>query len=86
MPSHLYGRVVSVAMVLAWSAIPLGALVGAAAIQLTGSPVGVYAVTGALTAVIAILFGFSAVRHGDRYLADASASAPGAGEPAEAPT
>jgi predicted MFS family arabinose efflux permease len=85
-PSHLYGRVVSVAMVLAWSAIPLGALAGAAAIQLTGSPAAVYAVTGALTAVIALLFGFSAVRHGDRYLAEASASAPGTDEPAEAPT
>jgi MFS family permease len=35
---------------------------------------------------IALLFGFSAVRHGDRYLAEAAASAPGAGEPAEAPT
>ena len=53
-PSHLYGRVVSVAMVLAWSAIPLGALVGAAAIQLSGSVGRVYAVTGALTAVIAL--------------------------------
>jgi hypothetical protein len=84
-PSHLYGRVVSVAMVLAWSAIPLGALAGAAAIQLTGSPAGVYAVTGVLTAVIALLFGFSAVRHGDRYLAEASTTEPGAGEPAEAP-
>ncbi len=85
-PSHLYGRVVSVAMVLAWSAIPLGALAGAAAIQLTGSPAAVYAVTGALTALIALSFGFSAVRHGDRYLADASASTPGAGEPAAAQT
>jgi hypothetical protein len=85
-PSHLYGRVVSVAMVLALSAIPLGALAGAAAIQLTGSPAGVYAVTGALTAVIALLFGFSAIRHGDRYLAEASASTPGAGEPAAAQT
>ncbi len=83
-PSHLYGRVVSVAMVLAWSAIPLGALAGAAAIQLTGSPAGVYAVTGALTALIALSFGFSAVRHGDRYLAEASASTPGPAEPAPA--
>ncbi|HEY2552870.1 MAG TPA: MFS transporter [Streptosporangiaceae bacterium] len=83
-PSHLYGRIVSVAMVLAWSAIPLGALAGAAAIQLTGSPAGVYAVTGALTALIALSFGFSAVRHGDRYLAEASASTPESGEPAAA--
>jgi hypothetical protein len=80
-PSHLYGRVVSVAMVMAWSAIPLGALVGAAAIQLTGSPAGVYAVTGALTALLALSFGFSPIRHGDRYLAEASASGPDASEP-----
>jgi predicted MFS family arabinose efflux permease len=75
-PDHLYGRVVSVAMVLAWSAIPLGALAGAAAIQLTGSPAGVYAVTGLLTALIAISFGFSSIRHGDRYLAEAEAARP----------
>ncbi|MBO0835352.1 MAG: MFS transporter [Actinobacteria bacterium] len=74
-PSHLYGRIISVAGVLAWSAIPLGALAGAAAIQLSGSVAGVYAVTGCLTAVIALLFAFSPVRHGDRYLAEAAAKA-----------
>ncbi|MBO0822654.1 MAG: MFS transporter, partial [Actinobacteria bacterium] len=74
-PSHLYGRIISVAGVLAWSAIPLGALAGAAAIQLSGSVTGVYAVTGCLTAVIALLFAFSPVRHGDRYLAEAAAKA-----------
>ena len=36
-PPRLYGRVVSVAQVLAWSAIPLGSLAGAAAINLSGS-------------------------------------------------
>ncbi len=40
----------------------------------------------ALGALIALSFGFSAVRHGDRYLAEASASTPGAGEPAAAQT
>jgi predicted MFS family arabinose efflux permease len=85
-PSHLYGRVVSVAMVLAWSAIPLGALAGAAAIQLSGSVADVYAVTGALTALIALSFAFSPVRHGDRYLAEASASTTGTGEAAAAQT
>ena len=71
-------------MVLAWSAIPLGALAGAAAIQLSGSVADVYAVTGVLTALIALSFAFSAVRHGDRYLAAALAST--AGEPAAAQT
>jgi predicted MFS family arabinose efflux permease len=70
-PDEMYGRVVSIAQVLAWSAIPLGALAGAAAIQLSGSVADVYAVTGALTALIALLFAFSPVAHGDRYLAEA---------------
>ncbi len=71
-PDEMYGRVVSIAQVLAWSAIPLGALAGAAAIHLSGSVTDVYAAAGALTALIALLFGFSAVAHGDRYLAMAA--------------
>jgi hypothetical protein len=64
--------VVSVAQVLAWSAIPLGSLAGAAAINLSGSVTGVYAVIGGLTAAIALAFAFSPVAHGDRYLAQAA--------------
>ncbi len=75
-PDEMYGRVISVAQVLAWSAIPLGALVGAAAIQLSGSVGGVYAVIGSLTALIALSFAFSSVAHGDRYLAEAAGAAP----------
>ncbi len=75
-PDEMYGRVVSIAQVLAWSAIPLGALAGAAAIQLSGSVVGVYAVTGALTALLALSFAMSPVAHGDRYLATAAGTAP----------
>jgi predicted MFS family arabinose efflux permease len=75
-PDAMYGRVISVAQVLAWSAIPLGALVGAAAIQATGNVAGVYAVVGALTALIALSFAFSSVAHGDRYLAEATRAAP----------
>jgi predicted MFS family arabinose efflux permease len=78
-PDEMYGRVVSIAQVLAWSAIPLGALAGAAAIQLSGSVTDVYAVTGALTALIALLFAFSPVAHGDRYQAITSGDEP-AGE------
>jgi hypothetical protein len=71
-PPRLYGRVVSVAQVLAWSAIPLGSLAGAAAINLSGSVTGVYAVIGGLTAAIALAFAFSPVAHGDRHLAEAA--------------
>jgi predicted MFS family arabinose efflux permease len=71
-PGHLYGRVVSIATVLAWSAIPLGALAGAAAIRLSGSVADVYAASGALVALIALSFAFSSVGRGDRYLAEAA--------------
>jgi Transmembrane secretion effector len=72
-PSHMYGRVISIATVLAWSAIPVGALAGAGLIKLTGNVAYVYAASGALSAVIAALFFFSPIRHGDRYLAKAAA-------------
>lgn len=75
-PDEMYGRVVSIAQVLAWSAIPLGALAGAAAIKLSGSVADVYAATGALTALIALLFAFSPVAQGDRYLAMAAGDGP----------
>jgi MFS family permease len=71
-PPQLYGRVVSVAQVLAWSAIPLGSLAGAAAINLSGSVTGVYAIVGGLIATIALAFAFSPVAHGDSYLAEAA--------------
>ena len=83
-PPRLYGRVVSVAQVLAWSAIPLGSLAGAAAINLSGSVTGVYAVIGILIAAIALAFAFSPVADGDRYLAEAAgrrAGSAGAGHP-----
>jgi hypothetical protein len=47
-------------------------LAGAAAINLSGSVTGVYAVIGGLTAAIALAFAFSPVAHGDRYLAEAA--------------
>jgi hypothetical protein len=72
-PGHLFGRVISIAGVMAWSAIPLGALAGAAAIDLTGSVRDVYAGSGLLTAGIAALFALGPIRQGDRYLAEARA-------------
>jgi hypothetical protein len=70
-PPQLFGRVVSVAQVLAWSAIPLGSIAGAAAIN-ASSVTTVYAVTGVLIAAIALAFTFSPVAKGDRYLAEAA--------------
>jgi hypothetical protein len=71
-PGHMFGRVISIAGVLAWSANPLGALAGAAAIELTGDVRLVYGVIGILVAAIAVAFAFSPIRHGERYLAQAA--------------
>jgi MFS family permease len=68
-PNHLLGRVISIAGVLAWSAIPVGALVGGWAVERTGSVALVYAVIGAVVALLALAFSFGPLGHADRYLA-----------------
>ena len=72
-PNHMLGRIISIAGVIAWSAIPLGALAGAAMIRITGSVTAVYAGCGVVSAAIAAAFAFSPIRQGDRYLAEAAA-------------
>jgi MFS family permease len=69
-PSQMLGRVISIAGVLAWSAIPLGALLGGAVIQAVGKPqVGfVYAGIGLLTFLIPVCFFFTPLGHAERYL------------------
>ena len=67
-PNHLLGRVISIAGVLAWSAIPLGALAGGWAVERTGSVALVYGVIGALVALLALAFSFGPLGHADRYL------------------
>lgn len=67
-PNHMLGRVVSIAGVLAWSAIPLGSLLGGFAISLTKNVVLVYAVIGLLTFLIPLVFSFTALGHAEKYL------------------
>jgi MFS family permease len=67
-PSHLLGRVVSVASVLAWSAIPLGTLLGGWAIDATGNVALVYGAIGVITFLIALAFRFTALGHAEDYL------------------
>ena len=68
-PNHLLGRVISVAGVLAWSAIPLGALLGGVAVERTGRVALVYSVAGVLTALIALaFFVFTPLGRAERYL------------------
>ncbi len=72
-PSHLMGRVQSIAGVLAWSAIPLGTLVGGAVIKALGpAQVGyVYAVIGAIVVCLALFFRFfTALGHAEDFLTD----------------
>ena len=68
-PNHLLGRVISIAGVLAWSAIPLGGLLGGFVIQWTGNVALVYGVIGVLSSLIAVWFFFlSPLGHAERYL------------------
>ncbi len=68
-PNHMLGRVISIAMVLAWSAQPIGALAGGLLIERTGDVRLVYAVIGIAIFVIALVFRVSSpLGHAERYL------------------
>lgn len=67
-PNHLLGRVISVAGVLAWSAIPLGTFLGGLLIEWTGNVALIYGVIGLLTFLIPLAFSFTALGHAERYL------------------
>jgi MFS family permease len=71
-PRHMLSRVATVGRVLAWSAIPVGALVGGWAIKATGSVQAVYTGTGVVCILLAIVFGFSAIRQTDPALSGTS--------------
>jgi MFS family permease len=68
-PNHMLSRVLTIAGVLAWSAIPAGALVGGWAISATGNVALVYGVIGILTICIAAFFRFfTALGDAQRYV------------------
>jgi MFS family permease len=75
-PSHMLGRVISIAGVLAWSAIPVGALLGGWAIEATGDVALVYAVIGVLTFLIAFSFRFTALGHAEDFIEDPAEALP----------
>lgn len=66
-PNELLGRIMSVAMVLAASATPLGALVGGLLVARLGA-VPVYLLVGVLSFAIPVAFVFSPLGHADDYL------------------
>jgi MFS family permease len=68
-PNNMLSRVLSIAGVLAWSAIPAGALLGGWVINLTGNVAAVYGAIGMLTICIAAFFRFfTALGDAQRYV------------------
>jgi MFS family permease len=67
-PNHLLGRVMSIAGVLAWSAIPLGSTLGGFVVAWTGNITLVFAISGGTVALIALAFSFTSLGHAERYL------------------
>jgi len=67
-PNHMLGRVISIATVLAWSAIPLGSLLGGLVIGWTQNVALVYGGIGVLVILIPFAFSFTALGHAERYL------------------
>jgi MFS family permease len=68
-PNHLLSRVMSIASVLAWSAIPAGALVAGWVTSETGNVAAVYGVIGILIICIAAFFRFfTALGDAQRYV------------------
>jgi MFS family permease len=68
-PNHLLSRVLSIAAVLAWSAIPAGALLGGWVVHATGNVAAVYGVIGIFTICIAAFFRFfTALGDAQRYV------------------
>jgi MFS family permease len=81
-PNQLLSRVMSIASVLAWSAIPAGALIGGWVVSATGNVAAVYGVIGILIICIAAFFRFfTALGDAQRYVDERQAS-----EAAEAAT
>jgi MFS family permease len=67
-PNELLGRVLTIAGVLAWSAIPVGAFLGGLAIERTGDVALIYMVIGVVTTIIPILFAFTPLGRAEQYL------------------
>lgn len=67
-PNHMLGRVLSVAGLLAFGAMPLGSLLGGYLIQRTHDVALVFTGVGVLLFVLPLIFAFTALGHADRYL------------------
>ncbi len=80
-PNHLLSRILSIAAVLAWSAIPAGALIGGLAVKATGNVALIYGVIGILNICIAGFFRFfTALGDAQRYVDERKAEEEGLAE------
>ena len=67
-PPDMLGRIMSIASVLAWSAIPLGTLAGGALVS-AGVDVGaLYLWIGVVVTIVPLLFALGPLGHAERYL------------------
>lgn len=71
-PNELLGRVLTIAGVLAWSAIPVGAFLGGWLIETTGQTVAIFAGIGVITTLIPVVFLFTALGRAEQYLPKAA--------------
>jgi MFS family permease len=69
-PNEMLGRVGTVAMVVAWSMLPIGPIVGSFAIVRSGHVEYIFAIIGALVILVTGVFWFSPLRHAERYVPD----------------
>jgi MFS family permease len=76
-PNHLLGRVLSVAGMLAFSAMPIGSLLGGLLIARTGALVAIYVGIGIILFLIPLAFSFTALGQADSYLKPGGAEASG---------
>ncbi len=67
-PNEMLGRVISIAGVLAWSAIPVGTILGGLVIERTGNVALIFGIIGGLVVAVALAFSLSPVGHAERYL------------------
>lgn len=75
-PNHLLGRVLSVAGLLAFSATPIGSLLGGYLVERTHDVALVFGGVGVLLFALPLIFVFTALGHADRYLPAPERSVP----------
>lgn len=72
-PNEMLGRVLTIAGVLAWSAIPVGAFLGGWLIDRTGDIVTIFAGIGIITTIIPLIFGLTPLGRAEEYIPQADA-------------